>query len=103
MQTLPSVLPPAEIGTAHTEKPVTNRDQHHLAPLNGDGNLPTREEAGEYVFNQCKHWMEEGYSQVLTREQGLQIACWALKIAGARQELLTHVIAELVELPDSYG
>ena len=65
--------------------------------------LPTREELGERAFDTIRFWMEEGHSQVLTREQGLQIACWALKIAGARQELLTHVIAELVELPDNYG
>ena len=90
------------MGTAHTEKPVNNRDQRHFAPLNEEGNLPTREEAGEYVFNQCKHWMEEGHSQVLTRDQALLIASWGLQIAGY-SDLKHEVLAELVELPENYG
>ena len=81
---------------------TTNRNEY-LAPLNGDGNLPTREEAGEYVFQQCKHWMEEGNSQVLSRQQSLQIAIWALKSAGCADSLQHAVLAELVKLPENYG
>ena len=44
--------------------------------------VPTREECGEIVFQQIRNLMEESHSQVLTREQLLQIASWALKSIG---------------------
>jgi hypothetical protein len=64
--------------------------------------LPTREELGARAFDTIRFWMEEGHSQLLSREQALQIAAWALKIAGKR-ELQHEVLAELVELPENYG
>ena len=64
--------------------------------------LPTREELGARAFDTIRFWMEEGYSQLLSREQLLQIAVWALKSAGYT-ELQHQVLAELVELPEDYG
>lgn len=84
------MLPPAEIGTAHTENTVTNTTA---------ASLPTREESAAKVFDIIQFWMESGHSQLLSREQALQIAAWGLKIAG-EQELQHQVLAELVELPE---
>ena len=64
--------------------------------------IPTREEKGELVFQQIRHLMEDGHSQVLGREQALQVAAWALKIAG-ESDLQHQVLAELVELPENYS
>jgi hypothetical protein len=64
--------------------------------------LPTREELAAKAFDTIQFWMESGYSQLLCREQALEIAAWGLKIAGER-ELQHHVLAELVELPENYG
>ena len=44
--------------------------------------LPTREEVAEQAFDTIRFWMEEGHSQLLSREQAIQIAQWALKIAS---------------------
>ena len=64
--------------------------------------LPTREELGARAFDTIRFWIEDGHSQLLSREQALQIAAWGLKIAGER-ELQHQVLAELVELPENYG
>ena len=64
--------------------------------------LPTREELGARAFDTIRFWMEDGNSQLLSREQALQVAAWALKIAGER-DLQHQVLAELVELPDNLG
>jgi len=64
--------------------------------------LPTREELGEKAFNTIRFWMEEGNSQLLSHEQLLQIAAWALKSAGYHK-LQHDVLAELFELPEDYG
>jgi hypothetical protein len=64
--------------------------------------LPTREELGARAFDTIRFWMEDGHSQLLSREQALQIAAWGLQIAGER-ELQHQVLAELVELPENYG
>jgi hypothetical protein len=64
--------------------------------------LPTREELAAKAYDTIQFWMESGYSQLLSREQALQIAAWGLKIAG-ESELQHHVLAELVELPENYG
>jgi hypothetical protein len=61
--------------------------------------LPAREEVAEQAFNNVRFWMEEGHSQLLSREQALEIAAWGLKIAGY-SELQHHVLAELVVLPE---
>ena len=74
---------------AHTENTVNNT-------------LPTREQLGVSVFQEVEHLLEAGYSQVLGREQALQVAAWALKIAG-ESDLQHQVLAELVELPENYG
>ena len=92
-QTSHSVLPPAEIGTAHTENTVTNTTT---------ASLPTREELAATAYDLIQFWMESGHSQLLSREQALQIAAWGLKIAG-ESELQHQVLAELVELPEDYG
>ena len=89
MQTLVQLLPPVEMGTTHTENTVNNT-------------LPTREQLGVSVFQEVEHLLEAGYSQVLGREQALQVAAWALKIAG-ESDLQHQVLAELVELPENYG
>ena len=93
MQTLAQLLPSAEIGTAHTENTVTNTTT---------ASLPTREELAAKAIDTIQFWMESGHSQLLSREQALEIAAWGLKIAGER-ELKHHVLAELVELPENYG
>ena len=90
MQTLAQSLPSAEIGTAHTENIVTNTTT---------ASLPTREESAAKAFDIIQYWMESGHSQLLSREQALEIAAWGLKIAGY-SELQHHVLAELVELPE---
>ena len=64
--------------------------------------LPTREELATTAYDLIQFWMESGHSQLLSREQALQIAAWGLKIAGER-ELQHQVLAELVELPENYG
>jgi hypothetical protein len=64
--------------------------------------LPTREELGARAFDTIRFWMEEGNSQLLSREQSLQIAAWALKSAGYHK-LQHDVLSELVELPENYG
>ena len=64
--------------------------------------LPTREELAAKAVDTIQFWMESGHSQLLSREQALQVAAWGLKIAGER-ELQHQVLAELVELPENYG
>jgi hypothetical protein len=86
-------LPSAEIGTAHTENTVTNTTT---------ASLLTREESAAKAFDTIQYWMESGHSQLLSREQALEIAAWGLRIAGER-ELQHHVLAELVKLPENYG
>lgn len=93
MQTLVQSLPSAEIGTAHTENTVTNTTT---------ATLLTREELAAKAYDTIQYWMESGHSQLLSREQALEIAAWGLKIAGER-ELQHQVLAELVELPENYG
>jgi hypothetical protein len=73
--------------------------------------LPTRTQVGDNLFQEIEHLLEAGHSQTLGREQALQVAAWALKIAGERE--LQHQVliarckercwAELVELPENYG
>ena len=64
--------------------------------------LPTREELAARAFDTIQFWMEEDHSQLLSREQALQIAAWGLKISG-HSDLKHAVLAELVELPENYG
>ena len=64
--------------------------------------LPTREELADTAFDSIQFWMESGHSQLLSREQALQIAAWGLKIAGEK-DLQHQVLVELVELPDNLG
>ena len=45
--------------------------------------LPTREELGARAFDTIRFWMEEGHSQLLSREQAIEIASWANKIANS--------------------
>ena len=93
MQTPGQLLPSAEIGTAHTENTVTNATT---------ATLPTREELAAKAYNLIEYWMESGHSQLLSREQALQIAAWGLKIAGEK-DLQHQVLTELVELHDNLG
>jgi hypothetical protein len=81
------------MGTAHTENTVTNTTT---------ATLPTREELANTAYDTIQYWMESGHSQLLSREQALQIAQAALKIAGEK-DLQHQVLAELVELPDNLG
>lgn len=64
--------------------------------------LPTREELASQAYANIQFWMEEGHSQLLSREQALQIAAWGLQISG-HSDLKHSVLAELVELPENYG
>lgn len=93
MQTPAYLLPTAEMGTAHTENTVTNTTASVL---------PAREELANTAYDTIQYWMESGHSQLLSREQALQIAAWGLKIAGEK-DLQHQVLAELVELPDNLG
>jgi len=45
-----------------------------------DTYVPTRKEQGEVVFQQIRHLMEDGHSQVLTREHAAAIAEYAIKL-----------------------
>ena len=81
------------MGTAHTENTVTNTTAYVL---------PTREELAVKAYDTIQFWMESGHSQLLSREQALQIAAWGLKIAGEK-DLQHQVLAELVELADNLG
>ena len=60
--------------------------------------LPTREELGARAFDTIRFWMEEGHSQLLSREQLLQIASWALKNAGYGP----HPGHDLFDLPEDF-
>ena len=98
-------VPPREIGTLHTENAVS---VFNFATVSEDGLqqegllLPTREELAEQAYANIQFWMEEGHSQLLSREQALQTPCGDLKIAG-ESDLQHEVLAELVELPENYG
>ena len=81
------------MGTAHTENTVT---------FTTTATLPTRKELAAKAYDTIQYWMESGHSQLLSREQALQIAAWGLQIAGER-ELQHQVLVELVELPENYG
>ena len=59
-----------------------------------DNTLPTREQLGEKVFQEIECLLEAGNSQSLGKNQALQIAAWALQIAGERY-LRHHVLMEL--------
>jgi hypothetical protein len=72
------------MGTGHTENTVNNT---------------TRAQSATKAFDAIQFWMESGHSQLLSREQALEIAAWGLKIAGY-SELQHQVLAELVELPE---
>ena len=61
--------------------------------------LPTREELAFRAMDTIEFWMESGRSQLLSSEQALEIAMWALKISGHKY-LMHQVMAELVELPE---
>jgi hypothetical protein len=115
VQSLPSVLQEQpleavfafvlsrEISTLHA--PEHTVSVFNTATVNDDGLLqeglllPTREEVAEQAFNNVRFWMEEGHSQLLSREQALEIAAWGLKIAGY-SDLQHQVLAELVVLPE---
>ena len=65
--------------------------------------LPTREELGARAFDTISFWMEEGHSQLLSREQLLQIASWALKNAGYGPYPGHDLFAPLrVDLPEDF-
>lgn len=42
--------------------------------------VPTREECGEIVFQQIRNLMEDGHSQVLSREHATDILQYAIKL-----------------------
>ncbi len=60
--------------------------------------LPTREELGARAFDTIRFWMEEGHSQLLSREQLLQIASWALKNTG----IGPNPGHDLIDLPEDF-
>jgi len=104
VQCLLQLLPPVEMGTTHNRSAMSVFNTATDNSLQQEGLLlPTREELGERAFETIRFWMEEGHSQLLSREQALQIAVWGLKSAGASQDIITEVIADLVELPDNLG
>ena len=87
----------------HTENAVSVFNTATVNDLQQEGLLlPTREELAARAFDTIQFWMEEGHSQLLSREQALQIAAWGLKISG-HSDLKHAVLAELVELPENYG
>jgi len=106
VQCLLQLLPPVEMGTTHNRSAMSvfnTATDNSLQPSGDYCQLPTRGELGERAFDTIRFWMEEGHSQLLSREQALQIAVWGLKGAGASQDIITEVIADLVELPDNLG
>jgi hypothetical protein len=84
---------------------MLNASVFSTATVNADGIqqegllLPTREELASAIYDLIEFWMESGHSQVLSREQALQISAWGLKIAGEK-DLQHQVLAELVVLPE---
>ena len=78
-----------------------HRTQQEI-PVNDHTPLLTREEVGFEIYGEISELLERGYSQSLGRKQALQVAAWALRIAGER-ELQHQVLAELVELPEDLG
>ena len=96
-------MPPGEIGTLQPENAVSVFNTAKTDDLQQEGLLlPTREELADRAFDTIQFWMESGHSQLLNREQALQIAVWGLKISG-HAVLMHGILAELVELPDNYG
>ena len=103
MQTLEQLLPTAEMGTAHSEDVMSVFNTATVNGLQQEGLLlPTREELSGRAFDTIRFWMEDGRSQILGKDQALQIAAWALQIAG-ESELQHQVLGELVELPENYS
>jgi hypothetical protein len=91
------------MGTAQQEDAVSVFNTATVNGLRQEGLcLPTREELGARAFDTIRFWMEDGHSQVLGKDQALQIAAWALRIAG-ESDLQHQVLAELVELPENYS
>jgi hypothetical protein len=92
-----------EISTLHA--PEHTVSVFNTATVSNDGLLqeglllPTQEELGLQAFETIRFWMEEGHSQLLSREQALEIAAWGLKIAGY-SDLQHQVLAELVVFPE---
>ncbi len=84
---------------------MLNASVFSTATVNADGIqvegllLPTREELASAIYDLIDFWMESGHSQVLSREQALQISAWGLKIAGEK-DLQHQVLSELVVLPE---
>jgi hypothetical protein len=102
VQSPTQLLPPVEMGTTHNRSAMSVFNTATDNGLQQEGLLlPTREELGARAFDTIRFWMEDGNSQLLSREQALQIAVWGLKSAGAGQEAINSVIADLVELPDN--
>jgi len=93
------------MGTAHTSNTVNVFNTATVSTVSADGLhqegllLPTREELGRTAYDNIQFWMEAGHSQLLSREQALEIAAWGLKIAGEK-DLQHQVLAELVVLPE---
>jgi len=114
VQCLLQLLPPVEMGTTHTRSAMSVFNTATDNGLQQEGLLlPTREELGARAFDTIRFWMEDGHSQLLSREQALQISAWGLKSAGASQDVINQVIgdwlinnqviSDLVELPDNLG
>ena len=65
-----------EIGTTQQENPVTTTTR----PARPEWDLPTREEQGELFFQEIRTLMEDGYSQVLTKDHAAKIVAMASKL-----------------------
>jgi hypothetical protein len=62
------------MGTAQQENAVSVFNTATENGLQQEGLLlPTREELGKRAFDTIRFWMEDGYSQVLTREHAVKI------------------------------
>ncbi len=52
----------------------------HTRPSRPDWDPPSREELGARTFHEIKHLMENGYSQVLTKDHAAKIVAMASKL-----------------------
>jgi hypothetical protein len=80
----PKIPNRAEIGTATLRSAMSVFNTATDNGLQQEGLLlPTREELASRAYDTIQFWMESGHSQLLSREQALEIAAWGLKIAGS--------------------
>ena len=69
-----------DLRTARSIQRRAQENTRSARPDRDTTHVPTREECGEIVFQQIRSLMEDGHSQVLTREHAAEIAKYAIKL-----------------------